>query len=355
MQLIPSRAWHLLLRALLAAGTATVAGAQNTWSGGVTHVDTVFAPSLRGNLVGDPDRREVTVYLPPGYRQNRQKRYPVIYLLHGFAADHRAFVRGAYQNLNIRISMDSLIRAGRVKEMIVVTPSARNFFDGSFYANSPVTGRWEDFIARDLVHHVDTKYRTSRGRQGRGIAGHSMGGFGALRVAMRNPDTFSAVYALSPCCLGRMDARYLTAGWKAATRVTDRTSYSRSGFFANLLYALAALYSPDASNPPLFAELPYRLDGDSLAPLPSVAEKWRATPLAMARSHLPALRRLSIAFDAGVSDLLTDIPVGVRSLDSLLTAEGIPHSAELYPGTHGGRFRLRLEEKALPFFSRTLR
>lgn len=354
MRLTPPRAQHLLLNALLAA-TATAAGAQSTWDGGVTHIDTVTAPSLRGNLIGDPDWREVTIYLPPGYRQNRQKRYPVIYLLHGFAADHRAFMRGAYQNLNIRISMDSLIRAGTVKDMIVVTPSARNFFDGSFYANSPVTGRWEDFIARDLVSHIDRRYRTSRGRQGRGIAGHSMGGFGALRVAMRNPDVFSAVYALSPCCLGRMDAPYLAAGWKAAARVTDRAAYPGSGFFANLLYALAALYSPNASRPPLFADLPYRVDGDSLVAVSSVAEKWMATPLAVARSHLPALRRLAIAFDAGVFDPLTDIPLNVRALDSLMTAHGIRHGAELYQGTHGGRFRLQLEEKALPFLSRNLR
>src|SRR5512141_1719653 len=64
--------------------------------GGVTHVDSIPAPSLRNNLLGDPDVRAATVYLPPGYSKNRAKRYPVVYLLHGFGADHRAFMKGAY-------------------------------------------------------------------------------------------------------------------------------------------------------------------------------------------------------------------------------------------------------------------
>ena len=153
--------------ALISGTLATNAGAQG---GGVTHVDTVPAPSLRKNLVGDPDRRAMTIYLPPSYAKEKHRRYPVVYLLHGFAADHRAFMKGAYQNLNTRISMDSLINAGAVKEMIVVTPNARDFFDGSFYVNSPVTGNWEDFIVHDLVGYVDRHYRTIPKASARGIA-----------------------------------------------------------------------------------------------------------------------------------------------------------------------------------------
>jgi S-formylglutathione hydrolase len=170
-----------------------IAAQGKQWHGGVTRVDTVAAPALRANLIGDPHRREATVNLPPGYSRNRSKRYPVIYLLHGFAADHRVFIRGPYGNMNVRISMDSLIEKGAIGEMIVVTPNARNFFDGSFYMNSPVTGNWENFVVHDLVGHVDRKYRTIRSRNSRGIAGHSMGGYGALRIAMRHPDIFSAV------------------------------------------------------------------------------------------------------------------------------------------------------------------
>lgn len=324
------------------------------WAGGVTHVDTIAAPSLRGNLMGDPAWDEVTVYLPPSYSSQRSKRYPVVYLLHGFAANHRAFMKGAYQNLNVRISMDSLIRAGAVKEMIVVTPNARNFFDGSFYANSPVTGNWEDFIVRDLVSHIDRRYRTIRSRTARGLTGHSMGGYGTLRIGMRHPETFSALYALSPCCLASMDAPERTAGWKVAVGLSERSDYAKAGFTANLLYALAVLYSPNMSKPPFFADLPYRLEGGALVSVSDVAAKWNAGPLSMVPSHLPALRRMAIAFDAGTADALTDIPVNVRALDSLLAAHDIPHMAELYEGTHGSRIRARLESKVFPFFSRVL-
>jgi S-formylglutathione hydrolase len=331
-----------------------IAAQGKQWHGGVTRVDTVAAPALRANLIGDPHRREATVYLPPGYSRNRSKRYPVIYLLHGFAADHRVFIRGPYGNMNVRISMDSLIEKGAIGEMIVVTPNARNFFDGSFYMNSPVTGNWENFVVHDLVGHVDRKYRTIRSRNSRGIAGHSMGGYGALRIAMRHPDIFSAVYALSPCCLAEMNRPERMAGWKAAVRVSGREDYAKSGFNANLVYALAAAYTPNPEKPPLFADLPYRLEGDSLVALPEVLARWDQGPLKMARSHVPQLRRLHIGFDAGKSDALTDIPANVRALDSLLASHGIAHLAELYDGNHGNRVRSRLEKIVFPFFSRAL-
>ena len=324
------------------------------WRGGVTQVDTVQAPSLRGNLIGDPAWREATVYLPPEYKANRTKRYPVVYLLHGFDADHRAFMRGAYQNLNVRVSTDSLIEAGAVREMIIVTPNARNFFGGSFYMNSPVSGKWEDFIVRDLVSHMDRKYRTIRDRRGRGIAGHSMGGFGALRIAMRNPDTFSAVYAMSPCCIGTMDGSDRVAGWKAANRIRSREDYSKAGFTANLIYALASAFSPNVHKPPFFTDLPYRLEGDNLVVDSAVLRKWSSGPLAMARTHTRELRRLAMGFDAGDADGLRDIPPNVKALDSLLTASDVPHFAEIYSGTHGSRIKSRLESIVLPFFSKNL-
>ena len=339
----------------LLCSSGITAGVQ-AQGGGITHVDTVEAHSLKGNLLGDSDRRAVTVYLPPSYSQKRLKRYPVVYLLHGFAADHRAFMRGAYQNLNVRISMDSLIRAGAVKEMIVVTPNARNAYDGSFYANSPVTGNWEDFVARDLVSYMDGHYRTIRNRSGRGISGHSMGGFGAIRVGMSHPETFSAIYAMSACCLttGGPLAPRSVMPWKIVLGLTDRSQIPGAGFYANIDYALSAVYSPNPSRPPFFVDFPYRLEGDSLVSDGNVAPRWSKSPMTMVSSHAANLRRMAIAFDAGTADPFRDIPANVSKLDSLLIQLGVPHSAELYEGTHGSGIRARLETKAFPFFSRML-
>ncbi len=325
-------------------------------AGGVTHVDTIVAPSLAANLIGGTNIREVTVYLPPGYAKNSTRRYPVVYLLHGFAANHRAFMAGVYSNMNTRLSMDSLIGAGLSKERIVVTPNARNAFDGSFYRNSVVTGKWEDFIFRDLVGFVDRKYRTIRNRSGRGLAGHSMGGYGALWIGMRHPETFSAIYALSPCCLRDFGAvaQRGVGPWKAALRVKEKADILKAGFTADLLLALAAVYSPNASRPPIYIDLPNRLEGDSIVEVPEIAEKWLASPMSLVTQHARNLERMHIAFDAGRQDALKDIPISVVTLDSLLTALKIPHTAEIYEGDHMKRIRSRIETHAIPFFSRVL-
>lgn len=338
---------------VLVLATAPSSRAQD---GGITHVDTAVAPSLARNLIGDTNRRAVTVYLPPGYSRNPKKRYPVVYLLHGFAADHRAFMAGVYSNMNTRLSMDSLIRAGLVKEMIVVTPNARNAFDGSFYRNSVVTGNWEDFVYRDLVSFIDNKYRTIRDRSARGLVGHSMGGYGVLWVGMRHPEVFSAIYALSPCCLrdfGAVAQRGVGA-WKSALKVEEKAQVLKAGFTADLLLALAAVYSPNRSRPPLYIDLPNRLDGDSIVEIPETAAKWLASPMSLVTRYAANLRRMKIAFDAGRQDALKDIPISVTMLDSMLTELKVPHTAELYDGDHMKRIRSRIETHAMPFMSAAL-
>jgi S-formylglutathione hydrolase FrmB len=337
--------------------TAVLAAPAAAQFGGVIHRDVVPAPSLRHNLLGEPLVRPMSVYLPPSYGTSPHRHYPVLYFLHGFDADDRAIIKGAYQNLNIRISMDSLIRSGKANEMIVVMPSARNAYNGSFYTNSPVTGNWEDFIARDLVRYIDSKYRTIRDRTGRGITGHSMGGYGALHVAMRHPDRFSAVYAMSAYGLGfdvaPTDPAYQKI-WRTVLSLSSREALNRAGFHAQLLVARGAARSPNRLNPPFYVDLPYRYVDDSLVPVSPVTARWRATPLSMASTYVHSLRRLRISFDAGARDSFSDIPARAQMLDSVLTALAVPHEFELYEGTHGDRIRERMEQKVIPFFSRNL-
>ena len=81
--------------------------------------------------------------------------------------------------------------------MIIVLPSTYNKYAGSWYTNSTLTGNWKDFITLDLVDYIDNNYRTIASVGSRGIAGHSMGGYGALKLAMSHPDIYSAVFGLS--------------------------------------------------------------------------------------------------------------------------------------------------------------
>ncbi len=343
--------------ALVGVAAVTLLGTHASAQTGVIRRIEVPAPSLRGNLVGDPETRRVSIYLPERYFTHPGQRFPVIYLLHGFSADDRAFIAGAYQGLNVRVSMDSLIAAGKVDPMIIVTPNARNRFDGSFYRNSVTTGRWEDFIVKDLVGYVDRHFRTIRSASGRGLAGHSMGGYGTLHIGMRHPNVFSAIYALSPCCLSNSvlePSGSIRIAWRRALSVADTSQIKAAGFFPNLLMALSAAYSPAPDRPHLYVEYPFAMRGDSLVRNPAVAARWKP-PLSMVEQYRANLRRLKISFDAGASDGLTDIPVNVRALDSTLTRLGVPHFAEVYEGGHGDRIRERLERVVFPFFSRSLR
>lgn len=340
-----------VLFACATAGSATSAAQ------GVTRIDTVPAPSLAANLLGDPAWRQVSVYLPPSYSASPARRYPVLYWLHGFTSTDRELISGIRQNLNIRLAMDSLVAAGSVREMIIVMPNAHNAFGGSYFGNSPTTGNWEDFIVRDLVRWTDRRFRTVRGRWGRGIAGHSMGGFGALRIAIRNADTFSAVYAMSPCCLDSeafFDKSWLPA-WRGAAAVRTRDDFRRASFRAQLLIARAALISPDTSKPPLYVSLPVVPEGDSLRLIPEVAALWRNDPMAMAAQSAAAFRRLTIAIDAGDQDGFPDIPANVRALDAMLTGMRVPHTAEVYAGGHGDKVRERIVTRVLPFFAQVFR
>jgi len=345
------------MRFSLLAALTFAAGTAQAQYGGITHVDTIAAPSLARNLIGDSNRKPITVYLPPSYSKKPYKRYPVVYLLHGFSASHRAFMAGVYSNMNTRLSMDSLIHEGLTKEMIVVTPNADNPFDGGFYRNSVVTGDWEDYIYKDVVSFIDHRYRTIRSRTGRGIAGHSMGGYGALWIGMRHPEVFSAMYLLSPCCLrdfGAVSQRGV-GPWKAALRTPSVDSVLKAGFTADLLIALAAVYSPNPSHPPLFVDFPNRLEGDSLVTVPDIEKKWLAgSPMNFVSQYAANLRRMAIGFDAGRQDALKDIPISVSMLDSLLTSLHVEHSAELYDGDHMKRIRSRIETHVIPFMSKAL-
>jgi enterochelin esterase-like enzyme len=121
-------------------------------------------------LLGDPTQQKVYIYLPPSYDATPTKRFPTLYLLHGFLSSSAVWVTGSYQGLNLQTLMDELIRSGKVREMIVVAANGKDSYGGSFYSNSTVTGNWDDFITRDLVGNIDANYRTIPRAESRGIA-----------------------------------------------------------------------------------------------------------------------------------------------------------------------------------------
>ena len=156
----------------------------------------VHGTALEGNLEGDAVDRDVIVFLPPSYAKEKSRRYPVVYALHGYSI-------GAEQwsgEIHVPQTIEGAFAQG-ANEMIVVLPDSKTLHNGSMYSSSVTTGDFERFISHDLVSYIDAHYRTIPNRLGRGLVGHSMGGYGATRIGMKHADVFGSLYIMSPCCL----------------------------------------------------------------------------------------------------------------------------------------------------------
>lgn len=298
---------------------------------------TVHSAAVEGNLEGNSADRTVYVFLPDSYDKTRGKRYPVVYFLHGYNSTADQYVE--------RNDFGAALKASGT-EAIIVVPDSMTKWGGSMYSNSPTVGNFEDFIAEDLVAWTDKHFRTIAAREARGLAGHSMGGYGTLKLGMKRADVFGALYAMNPCCqiprpASSADPKY--EGWSVDQALTADWM-SRGNF------AVAAAWSPNPAKPPFYADL-----GTSEGKVNDlVIAKWAAnSPVAMASQYLPSLRRMSgIAIDTGDTDF-------VRADDELihetLTRFGIAHDWEIYVGDHGNRVKERFSTHVLPFFTKHLK
>lgn len=321
---------------------------------------TVPAPALAGNLLGDPAEQPAAIYLPPGYREST-RRYPVLYLLHGIGDSPDVWVEGAYQGMEIRATLDSLIGADAIQPMIVVMPNGTNRYVGSYYEDSPVSGDWRTFIARDLVEYVDAHYRTIAHAESRGIAGHSMGGYGSIVVAMHHPGLVSAVWAMNPCCLAMVeDLEFENPAVRGALRIETLEDFDAAlaarDFYPVAVIALASVFSPRPDLPPLYVDLPFREEDDRLVPAEPAYSRWRAAvPAARARAHREALAGLrALRVDTAFTDEFGHIPPAARMFADTLAVLEVPHVFEMYEGDHRNRIRERVTELVLPWFSRLL-
>ena len=149
--------------------------------------------ALAGNALGDPSRRQIPVYLPPSYATEPEQRYPVVYLLHGFTGNSLMWLNvNSFYTPTVPERFERLIAEKRCGEMILVLVDGYCGLGGSQYVNSPATGNYEDFLIEDLIPYIDGKFRTINSAAGRAVCGKSSGGFGAVRLAMRHPETFAA-------------------------------------------------------------------------------------------------------------------------------------------------------------------
>ena len=311
---------------------------------------TVHGTALEGNLAGDTPDRPVSVYLPPSYTTSPDRRYPVVYVLHGFTDSDLNWFGWKEHFVNVPAAMEQALKAGTAQEMILVMPNAFTTYAGSMYSSSVTTGDWETYIADELVAYIDANYRTIPERVSRGLTGHSMGGYGTLRIGMQRPEVFSSLYIMSPCCL----QPNLNPGGPNVTQLEDFTTVEEvqeAGFMVKAMFASAAAWSPNPHNPPLFVDLPTK-EGEVQQ---DVVARWVANaPLAMLPQYVPELKQYeALAVDVGAQDNF--ITMGTRELIRLLDWYDIPHTAEIYdPGNHISHVDERVEQFVLPFFSEHL-
>lgn len=312
----------------------------------------VHGKSLEGNLSGEPADRDVSVYLPPSYQQDTARRYPVVYLLHGYTNSDVGWFgpesRGSFANGNtMTAAADRAYSGTGTPEVILVMPNAYTIYQGSMFSNSVTTGDWEGFIAKDLVEYIDSHYRTIPNRASRGLAGHSMGGYGTVRIAEKYPQVFSSIYILSACCLTANLNPNPQGSAKAEALKSPEDAKGAERGLATLL-AEAAAWSPNPQNPPFYFDLPAK-DGKIQ---PAVVAKWVANaPLAVIDQYITSLKTMKIGMDVGDKDSLAP---SNRELNRVLTSYGIQTTFEVYDGDHTNHIVDRMEKVVLPFFGKNL-
>jgi enterochelin esterase-like enzyme len=310
----------------------------------VEHIK-VHGTYLEGNLEGDAVDRDVFVFLPPSYAQDKSRHYPVVYALHGYSIGAEQWTH----EIHVPQTIEGAFAQG-AKEMIVVLPDSKTVHNGSMYSSSVTTGDFENFIAHDVVAYIDAHYRTIPERGGRGLVGHSMGGYGATRIGMKHADVFGSLYIMSPCCLSpRFFGTPNSEVEKALEGVKTPEDSAKLSFFARAQLASAAAWAPDPKNPPLYLDLPVK-NGQSQ---PDVVAKFAANaPLAFIDQYIDQLRKYrAISIDVGDQD---GLKVDTGKLHDVLDVYGIKHGFEIYQGTHTSAVADRFQNHVLPFFSRNL-
>ncbi len=232
-------------------------------------------------------------FLPASFDQDKTRRYPVLYYLHGLGDNEQSLLNFGGWDV-----VSELRREGKVGDFVILAPGGGH----TFYLNSENGKvRWEDFFLKEFMPQMEKKYRIEGTRTARGITGVSMGGYGALRLAFKYPNEFTAVSAQMPALIANLpkDMSAGTPGSPGAVLGDAFGSpFSRAYFDRNNVFYFA------------------RTDSAS------------------------SLKRLKIYFDVGSSDDY-GFEQGAQELDQLLKSRGIPHKFHIYPGRHDAQFVIR--------------
>jgi S-formylglutathione hydrolase FrmB len=242
------------------------------------------------------------VQLPASYNTDQKRRYPVLYFLHGLHGSENDF-----EKRGIADAVTKMRAEKKIGEFIIVAPNGEN----SFYLNAKNGTHYEDAIVKDLIPHIDQKYRTIPTANGRAIQGISMGGFGALTIAFKYPQLFSSVSAHS------------------------------AALFAEI---------PSPNSNDRRSQMIRHIVGDIFGNPPDVELFKANNPIYLAQSNANSIRKanLKIYFDVGDKDRY-GLQTGNKILDEQLDKAGIEHEFNIFPGDHGWEYMLSVGDNSYKF------
>lgn len=309
---------------------------------------TVDSGLLAGNPLGDPARRPLYAYTPPGYDAKSGQRYPTIYVIQGMTGQLDMWMNRVAFEPNMLERIDVLFSNEETPPAVVVFVDAWTSYGGSQFINSIATGPYMDYLCDEVVPFIDERYATYPDPDRRGICGKSSGGYGAMVVPMLRPDVFRALAthagdALFENCYAadfRKTVRSLRDHFDGSYDIFWDKWKDRERFDFELwghaldTYAMAACYSPDPDSPGK-ALIPFELDTGRI--IPEIWAQWLAwDPVRLAPSHADALSKMKrIYIDAGNRDEYF-LDLGAQAFSNELTELDIDHTLEFFSGTHGG-------------------
>jgi hypothetical protein len=287
---------------------------------------------LAGNPLGDPSSRPLWVYVPPGYDEEPDRRWPSIYVIQGYTGHLEMWHNRTPYRQPFPETADQVFAEGRAPGAIVVYVDAWTGYGGSQFVDSVGTGKYHSYLCEEIVPFVDERYRTTADRDHRAITGKSSGGFGAMITPMLRPDLFGAfathagdtLYEYCYLPTFRDAVRHLRAydgdiqRWWQEFR--SRVAFTKPAD-SDLLMTLgcSAAFSPGPDGQP---ELPF--DAVSGALKPDVWQRWLDwDPVRMAAKYADALRSMrAIWIDAGTRDEAS-LDLGASAFRQSLTDIGV--------------------------------
>ncbi|MGO9821953.1 MAG: alpha/beta hydrolase [Solirubrobacteraceae bacterium] len=303
---------------------------------------------LAGNPLGDPARRPLYVYRPPGVELGHDRQLPSIYVIQGLTGQLDMWLSRTSLELNFVERLDAMFSAGECPDAVIVMVDAWTSRGGSQFINSAGTGRYMDYLCDEVVPFIDERYPTSADRDHRGLTGKSSGGYGAMVVPMLRADVFGALAshagdALFECCYqpefpltARTLRDHFDGSWEVfneSLAAADHLEFHRYGAPLNV-YAMGCCYSPDPDRlgHPL---IPFEISSGKL-----IDEIWRLwlayDPVRLAPEHGDELRSMRrIYLDAGRGDEWY-LDLGAQAFADELDKLGVEYTLELFDGKHGG-------------------